>query len=166
MGVKAMRLWAKHAGRVGGTVAAGLMLASAAVMAQGMQWQMRQSDGTIHLAYEVPERSDQSLLLTCDTGRRRLTIRYVDERDRAREGWQGPVAFSSEGGRLDLIMRAQKEELDDQIVLVATPRWSAELQRMLGGETLHVSLSGETENIPLVGARSGVAALAAACGSR
>jgi hypothetical protein len=161
-----MRLWAKRAGRVGGMLAAGLMLASAAATAQGMQWQMRQSDGSIHLAFEVPESSDQSLLLTCDTGLRRLTIRYVDDRDRARDGWQGPVAFSSEGGRVDLAMRAQKEELEDQIVLVATPRWNAELQRVLGGETLHVSLSGVTENIPLAGARPGLAALAAACGFR
>ena len=158
--------WKKQAGLASGILMAGLTLAAAAAAAQGMQWQMRQSEGTVHLAYEVPETSAQNLLLTCETGPRRLTIRYVEDRDRAREGWQGPVTFSSEGGQLNLTMRAEKEELDDQIVLIANPRWTPELQSVLSGGTLHVGLSGETQNIPLAGARPGVAALAAACGSR
>lgn len=149
-------------------MAAGLALLATATpaAAQAMRWEQRQGEGRLYLAYEVPESSEQSLLLVCDTARRRLSLRYVDDRDRVRAGTTAGLELASEGGRLGLRLPAQQEELDDQIVLAGDLPLDAALLRILRGQTLRVTLEGQTESIPLSGAQPGVAALEAGCGPR
>ncbi len=140
-----------------------LLLAAPASAQTEMQWARRDGEGRILLAYEVPETSDQSVVLVCDTRSRRFTVSYIDGRDRTRDGTRAKVVFASEGGKLALPMRAQKQELDDTIILKAEPALSPEWVRILSGQTLRITLSDDTESIPLAGARKGVAALAAGC---
>ncbi|UFN48331.1 hypothetical protein LPC08_20310 [Roseomonas sp. OT10] len=144
----------------------GLALSPPAPAQDAMRWEQRSGEGRIYLAYEVPESSDQSLLLLCDTRSRGFSLRYQDDRDRVRGGMRATVRFASEGGQASVPMRAQVQELGDQVVLDASVPLTPELLRVLSGETLRVTLSGTTESIPLAGARSGIAALAAACGTR
>ncbi|MGU3386415.1 hypothetical protein ACLBYG_18035 [Methylobacterium sp. D53M] len=132
-------------------------------MAQEMRWQKREGDGRVHLAYEIPDSGAQSLALTCDTRGGQLSVDYYDDRDRARDGTRAEVEFASEGGTLSLPMRAKQLELDDQIVLQATTTLTQDWVRILSGKTLRVTLSGDTQRIPLAGARTGLAALVAGC---
>jgi hypothetical protein len=154
----------KRAWGLGGLVAVVLLAAPGARAQEGLQWQLREGDGLINLAYEVPETDDQDLLLTCDTRSHQLSIRYSDDRDRTRDGSRATVTFASEGGRVNLPMRAEVQELGDQIVLEGTAPWSGGLQAVMGGRMLRITLSGQTESIPLAGAREGVAALTRGCG--
>ena len=129
--------------------------------AQEMRWEQRQGEGRLYLAYEVPETSDQSLLLVCDTARRSLALRYVDDRDRVRPGSTAALELASEGGRVLLRLPAEQEELGDVVVLAGELPMDAALLGVLRGRQLRVTLEGETETIPLAGAQPGVAALAA-----
>ncbi|WP_211207962.1 hypothetical protein [Teichococcus cervicalis] len=135
-------------------------------MAQEMQWERREGEGRLYLAYEVPNTSDQSLLLICDTARRGFSLSYVDERDRVRAGSTARLELASEGGRVLLRLPVENQELGDVAVLSGAVPLDAALLRVLRGQTLRVTLEGETESIPLSGAQPGVAALAAQCGPR
>lgn len=134
--------------------------------ADTMQWQQRQSEGRILLAYEVPDTGNQSLLLACDPAARALSLRYVDDRDRVRGGVAAQVELASEGGKLTLPLQAQQEEMGDQVVLTGAVPLTPVLARILRGTTLLVTLEGESERIPLAGAQPGVEALVAQCGAR
>ncbi|EEQ94500.1 hypothetical protein F9K88_16705 [Brucella intermedia] len=146
-----------HAGIVG-------LLWSLPAQAQEMTWQQRDSEGMIFLAYEVPETSDQVLVLTCDTKSRQFALHYQDDRDRVHDGMKADVVFASEAGQKSLEMLAEKQELGDQVILRAETPLDAPMRAVLNGTQLRVTLSDATENIPLAAAQSGVTALAAGCG--
>lgn len=142
---------------------AGLLFSLPAQAQQEMTWQQRESEGMVFLAYELPESSDQSLVLVCDTHTRRFSLHYLDERDRVRDGMQAEVEFASEGGRKSLGMLAEQQELGDQIILRGETPLDARMIGILNGRELRVTLSDVTQYIPLERAQAGVAALSAGC---
>lgn len=143
---------------------AGLSLAIPASAQQALSWQLREGEGKIFLAYEIPETSTQNLLLVCDNQSRHFSVHYHDDRDRVRDGTHTNIIFDSEGGQATLSAKAERQELGDEIVLEAETPLDANLVSVLSGQTLRVTLADATQSIPLEGARAGVAALVSGCG--
>ncbi|MGK9085921.1 hypothetical protein KXR64_18715 [Brucella intermedia] len=134
------------------------------VEAQEMRWQYREGESRfLYLSYEIPETGMQSLILTCDIQDRQFSVNYVDDRDRVRDGMRAEVEFASEKGQISLSMLAEQQELDNQVMLGAETSLKGDLLKVLNGKTLRVTLSEDTENIPLAGAKKGLSLLAEAC---
>lgn len=131
------------------------------------EWQVRQSSAGVVLAHEVADTDNQTLFMGCDAGSGRLNIRLRYDRDRLPEGMTAPVTFASQSTRFVIPMRAERQELDDELVLLATTPLSSPLLEVLRGEMLLIGVGGENSHwMSLEGAAPGVAAFEARCASR
>ena len=132
--------------------------------AEELRWQTRQSADGVVLAYEQPDTDFQPVFLGCALPQRRFTV-SLDQARGVPPGREVPVEFASEAGRVTLRLRAESTELGD--MLRAELLFDPSLGRVLAeGRTLRITVAGRTDRMPLAGTRSGVAALAAACGGR
>jgi len=149
-------------------IMATMIMASAmqAVAAGPMQWQQRANDGGIVLAYEEPDTGNQGLVLACRPGAATMSMRYAQDTQRSRNGQRVEVELASEGGRSTLSLRAEQQELDDQMVLVGEIALTQAVAGIFQGGTLRITQAGQTEWIPLAGARQGISALVRTCGAR
>lgn len=129
-----------------------------------MRWQYREGESRyLFLAYEIPDTGVQSLILTCDIQSRQFSVNYVDDRDRVRDGMRAEVTFASDKGQKSLPMLAERQEIDNQVLLRNEGPLDGTLLNVLKGKTLRVTLSDKTESIPLAGAQKGLSLLAEAC---
>lgn len=142
---------------------AGIAVATPA-LADAYSWQLRQSPESVVLAYEVPNTDDQPLGLFCEPGSKAFSISYLPGADKIRKGWEGVVSFSSEGGQVDVTMKAIEDEMSGPSLEAKSdfdPDWVPVLSK---GRSLKIGFLGQSQRIKLTGATKGVAALARACG--
>lgn len=141
-----------------------VMVMAGSAQAEELRWQTRQSAEGVMLAYEQPETDYQPVFFACRLPDRRLLISLEHSRERVRAGREAEVTFASEAGRVVFRLRAERMELNDQILLRGEAPFDPALVRLLAeGRTLRVTIAGETERFPLTGARQGAMALGAAC---
>ncbi len=150
--------------KTGWLAAAVLLAALPPARAEDLRWQTRQSAEGVVLAYEQPDTDFQPIFLGCALPERRFTV-SLDQARGVPPGQEVAVEFASEAGRVTLRLRSESTELGD--ILRASMPFDPALGRLLAeGRTLRLTVAGRTDRMPLTGTRSGVTALAAACGAR
>lgn len=155
--------------RLSAVVLASLFLACGPALTgageKGRSWSaVADADGSA-LVYGTPGTDDVVIRLSCARATREITVGFRHEPVGAKDGMRIGMELFSEGGNLVLDATGHRLLLDDIFVLEAKTAWNPALRRLLAdGRTLSVMVQDGVAEIPLAGAKDGIAALIEACG--
>ncbi len=134
--------------------------------AGGMAWGFRSGDDGVVLAWEKPDTDQQIAGFSCNSATRRLNVFFNAEPGNTPNGVALPVTWSSEAGRVQLSMTGKRDEEMGLFVMQSQTSMTADLARVMSGQTLTIQMQNKQTTIPLAGSAAGVAALVRQCGAR
>lgn len=127
-------------------------------------WSLAKGEDTFVLRYALPRDADPSFAATCQPSANLLQIAVEVKTRKIGSGDGVPLSLSNGRRRLELAATAFLGSSDGDLVVEAAVSLNARVFDLFrDGDTLVIKLPGETQSLPLAGARARLADFERAC---
>ncbi|QTL04217.1 hypothetical protein J5J86_02340 [Aquabacter sp. L1I39] len=127
-------------------------------------WSLAKGEDTFALRYALPRETDPSFAATCQPSANLLQIAVEVKTKKIASGDGVPLSLSNGRRRLELAATAFLGSSDGDLVVEAAVSLNARVFDLFrDGDTLVIKLPGETQSLPLAGARTRLADFERAC---